>query len=321
MSYEGFTGAIRLFDGDIEIDRIYAGHADRANRRPNGPRTEFGMASGSKAFTAVGILYLSDQGFLGLDDRARELAADDRIDAAITLHQLLTHTSGIADYFDEETMDDYEELWRELPNYRMRKSDDFLPLFLGQPNTFSPGARFSYSNGSYVLLAYLIERVTRRSFPDYLHDIIFAKCGMESTGYFSLDVPVANMATGYTGDGDTLRSNIYSIPPAGGGDGGCFTNGEDMNRFWRALASGKILEPETTRAMLSVQIPQTGGRDRYGLGIWIDAQDEDIVFVQGFDPGVRFLSYLRRSTGRTLTICANVECKLRPIVEDFKKKL
>jgi D-alanyl-D-alanine carboxypeptidase len=320
MDEVDFSGTISLFDGDREIETVCAGFADIANARPNGPRTKFGMASGSKAFTAAGILRLVEDGAFSLDTKANELIGDYRVHDAITIGQILTHSSGIRDYFDEETMDDYEELWKDRPSYGMREPEDFLPLFVGLPGKFEPGERFGYSNSGYVLLAYIIERITREPFPDHIRKAVFEKCGMASTGYFRLDAP--DTATGYIREGDSYRSNIYSIPPIGGGDGGCYTNGEDMNRFWRALASGALLRPEGTAAMLAIQVAETGDeKDRYGLGIWIDEADEDLVFVQGFDPGTRFLSYFRRSSGKTLTICANKECKLGAFVRDYKPRL
>jgi CubicO group peptidase (beta-lactamase class C family) len=280
------------------------------------------MASGCKVFTAVGILQLVERGALGLDSRIGELIGDDRVHDAITVRHLLMHTSGIPDYFDEETMDDYEELWRERPSYRMRRPEDFFPLFLDQPGKFEPGSRFSYSNSGFVLLARVFELVTRHSFPDGIRESVFDRCGMERTGYYRLDTSPPNAAIGYVADGEGFRSNIYSIPIVGGGDGGCLSNGADMNRFWRALAAGRLLQPATVEEMLSVQVNGTGEEgDHYGYGVWISAAHAHVPFVQGFDPGVRFLSYFDRRSGRSLTICANVECRLGPIARDYLPKL
>jgi CubicO group peptidase (beta-lactamase class C family) len=322
MDHEGFSGVISLFDGERALETRMQGCADFPNRRPHTASTVFGMASGCKAFTAVGILKLIEEGAFSLDTKADELIGDYRVHEAITVGQLLSHTSGIPDYFDEETMDDYEELWKERPNYSMRKSEDFFPLFLGREPKFEPGARFSYSNSGYVLLAYIIERITRRPLRQYLREEVFMKCGMERTDYYRLDMPPPDAAVGYIAEGGSRRSNVYSIPIIGGGDGGCFTNGDDMNRFWRFLAAGELLKHETVGAMLSVQVTDTGDeKDRYGYGAWIKEDDELLPFVQGFDPGVRFLSYFNRQSGRSLTIAANVECRLGPLVADYLPRL
>jgi D-alanyl-D-alanine carboxypeptidase len=322
MDYEGFSGVVSLFEGDRELESHREGYADFPNKREHTAQTVFGMASGCKAFTAVGILKLVGEGAFNLETKANELIGDYRVHEAITIRQLLTHTSGIPDYFDEETMDDYEELWKERPSYSMRESEDFFPLFLGREGKFEPGSRFSYSNSGFVLLAYIIERITRQSFPDYMRAEVFESCGMERTGYYRLDMPPPDAAIGYVAEGESLRSNVYSLPIIGGGDGGCFTNGLDMQRFWSALAAGDLLEHKAAEAMLSVQVADTGDeKDRYGYGVWIKEKDDPMPFVQGFDPGVRFLSYLNRRNGRSLTILANTECDLRFIVADYLPRL
>lgn len=320
--YEGFSGAVSLYEGDREIETRSSGFADIPNERANDADTVFGMASGCKVFTAVAILQLVEKGIFGLDAPVNSLTGGYRVHDAVTIRQLLTHTAGIPDYFDEETMDDYEELWKDRPSYSMRTSEDFFSLFIGRPNKFEPGVRFSYSNSGFVLLAYIVERATRQAFPDYLRESIFGKCGMDRTGYYRLDMPPHNAAIGYIAEGEGFRSNVYSIPIVGGGDGGCFTNGRDMGRFWRALASGLLLGPTLAAQMLSVQVEDTGDEgDPYGLGVWISERDPEIPFVQGFDPGVCFLSFFNRRSGRSLTICANVECELEAIARDYLAKL
>jgi len=320
-AYEGFSGVVSLHDPDGEPEVLCLGCADIPNGRPNGPGTVFGMASGCKIFTAVGILALVERGAFSLDSQVNSLLGSYRVHPGMTVRHLLEHSSGIADYFDEEATDDYEALWQERPNYLMRKPEDFLPLFIGKPAAFSPGERFSYSNAGFVLLAYIVERATSRPFPAVMRELVFEPAGMDRTGYYRLDMPPPDAAIGYIPHDGGWRSNVYSIPIVGGGDGGCLSNGRDMHRFWRALAGGILLEPGTVDLMLSIHAEDTGERERYGLGVWIDESDPDIVFVQGFDPGVRFLSYFHRRSGRSLTVCANNECRLGPVVRDFHPRL
>jgi len=317
-----YSGVAALYEGGRAIDTRCEGYADIPNKRPNGPDTLFGMASGCKAFTAAAILSLADKGELSLDDSADRLAGGGILDPAVTILQLLTHTSGVRDYADEEEGEDYESLWLERPSYSMRKPEDFLPLFAGKPPKFAPGGRFGYSNSGFVLLALIVERATRLPFAEAMSERVFKRCGMERSGYYRLDMPPHDAAIGYIAEGEGFRSNIYSIPIVGGGDGGCFTNGADMDKFWRALAGGGIVERALAEDMMRIHVADTGDEeDRYGLGLWIDKENEDIIFVQGFDPGVRFLSYYHRKTGRTLTICANTECRLGPIVAELKPRL
>jgi CubicO group peptidase (beta-lactamase class C family) len=315
--YEGFSGVVSLYEGGRELETLCAGFAERSNRRPNDADTIFGMASGSKIFTAAGVLKLAEEGAFGLDDPVERYIADYRVGEGVTIRQLLAHRSGLADYFDEEAGGDYEDLWRERPCYRMRKPEDFLPLFVGRKPKSAPGERFSYSNAGYVLLAYLVERVALRPFPAFMRETLFEPCGMARTGYYRLDMMPPNAASGYIPLGDSFRSNAYAIPIVGGGDGGAFTNGRDMARFWDALMGGSLLGPEFLGEMLAPREAEAGGR----FGVWIGGEADGPAFVQGEDPGVEFLSYHDGRSGRTLTIAANVECSLGPVVRDWKPRL
>ncbi len=81
------------------------------------------------------------------------------IDKDVTVKQLLNHTSGVPDYFDESVMDEYEELWIDYPNYKIRHNSDLLPLFINKPMMYPKGKKFQYNNSGYVLLAMVIEKV------------------------------------------------------------------------------------------------------------------------------------------------------------------
>ena len=160
----GFRGCVHIVrDGQPLLTRA-SGYADLANQIPNTPATRFASASAGKAFVAVGILQLIQSGRLSPEDTLGRLLDLDlgRIDPHVTVRQLLTHTSGVPDYFDESVMDDYEALWRDFPNYRVRKNADLLPLFTDKPMAEPPGARFRYNNSGYVLLALVLEAVTGR---------------------------------------------------------------------------------------------------------------------------------------------------------------
>ena len=131
------------------------GFADLANEIPNTIDTRFATASAGKAFVAVGILRLIEAGRLSLDDTIGNLLDFDLHgnDPGVTVRQLLNHTSGVPDYFDESVMEDYEELWVDFPNYKIRRNSDLLPLFIEKPMMYPKGERFQYNNSGYVMLA------------------------------------------------------------------------------------------------------------------------------------------------------------------------
>jgi CubicO group peptidase (beta-lactamase class C family) len=320
--YESFSGAISLYDGDEALELRCQGYSNISAGSKNDALTSFGMASGCKIFTALAVLQLAEGGAFSLDQSVNDLIGDYRVHPAITLRQLLAHRSGLPDYFDEETMSDYGELWKDRPNYRMLRPEDFFPLFMGRDCAFEPGSRFAYSNSGFVLLAYVVERAAGESFPGYIRRNIFERCAMDATGYYRLDMPPPNTAVGYIPEGGSLRSNIYSVPIIGGGDGGCFSCGRDMNRFWRAFVGGALLKEATVDMMLAPQSAGPGDdEDSYGLGVWISKSDPELAFVQGFDPGVRFLSYFHGKSSKTLTICSNTEDRLGGLIAEYLPRM
>lgn len=309
---EPFSGVISLRQGDtILYERAY-GDAIRAESIPNRVDTRFQIASGCKLFTSVAINQLFDQGRLAPDTLLCDCAGVPLPHFApeITVQQLLTHTSGVPDYFDEAVMDDYEELWRHLPMYRIRRPADFLPLFQDRPMQAPPGSTFAYNNGGYVLLGLILEHVTGTPFAEYIGEQIFRPADMYDTGYFASNQLPPRTAQSYIENADgTWRSNIYAVPIVGGPDGGAYTTAADMAHFWQALLAHKLLSAETTARLLAPQT-ETGSPppyDHYGRGIWIEAGAQGIRkhFVEGSDPGVAFRSAVYPAEGLTLTILAN----------------
>ena len=121
------------------------GFADLANEIPNMIVTRFASASMSKTFVAVGILQLIEEEKLKFEDTIGAILDFDlkHIDPYVTVRQLLNHTSGVPDYFDESVMDDYELLWTDYPNYRIRHNRDMLPMFIDKPMMYNRGGEVS----------------------------------------------------------------------------------------------------------------------------------------------------------------------------------
>ncbi|WP_341202513.1 serine hydrolase [Planomicrobium okeanokoites] len=298
-----FSGAAMLKTN--EEWAIAKGMADRANARPNAVNTRFGIASGCKIFTAVAIAQLVEDGKLSFDDVLSDLLPDDFSNFPVTIHQLLTHTSGIPDYFDESVMDDFEELWQELPMYRMKNTRDFLPLFKDKPMKFEPGENFEYNNAGFIALGMVVEKLTGKKFTDVIEDRIFQRAGMERSGYFQMDRLPAETATGYIDEGSEWRTNQYAIPVKGGADGGAYTTAADMSVFWQELMNFSLLSEEGTRNLLKVHAKDE--ESHYGYGVWIKKEEGEVLkyHVMGYDPGVSFHSGFYPSNGSTLTVLSN----------------
>ncbi len=310
-----FSGVVHICkDGEPVFSRAY-GFADKANARPNNLNTKFAVASGSKTFTAVAICHLVDQGKLSFDVPLSECLPGvfPQFDPEVTVHHLLTHTSGIPDYFDEEEMDDYGALWAEIPMYNIRKPADFLPLFGHLPMKFTPGERFAYNNSGYIVLGLIIEQVSGMSYTDYAAKYIFEPCGMTGSGFYETDRLPENTAYGYVrGENGDWRTNFFSVPIVGGADGGVFVTAPDMARFWDHLRHHHLLSDESTRKMLTPYHTFTYMDDTpggYGYGLWIRMHGDDVYIyhAEGGDPGVEFISGVCEAQNIDFSVISNTE--------------
>lgn len=292
-----FSGVIDLrLDGEVLLSQGY-GFANLPDAIPNTPQTRFGMASGSKTFTSIAICQLVEQGKARFDSLLKDCISSPlpNFDPEITLQQLLTHSSGVPDYFDEEESDDYESLWRELPMYSIREPKDFLPLFAHLPMKLKPGERFSYANSGYILLGLVVEHLAGMPFTQYIAENILNPAGMEESGYFALDRLPEHTATGYISlEEGGWKSNIYSTPIIGAPDGGAFTTVGDLAKFWDALFGCHLIGAESLRQMLTPHLPagSESGRVYYGYGLWIgmNGGSPEELYMLGEDPGVAFYS-------------------------------
>jgi CubicO group peptidase (beta-lactamase class C family) len=308
---EDFRGNLLISRGREVISECQQGYADLPNQRLNNKDTRFASASAGKVFVAVGVLMLVEKGMLNLNDSLGQLLLFDlhRIDPKVTVEQLLTHTSGVPDYFDEQVMDDYEELWKDFPNYKIRRNSDLLSLFIEKPMQYPRGTKFSYNNSGYVLLATIIEQLTQKPFDIYLDEVIFKPCKMDSTGYFELDRLPSNCANNYIhcDSTDVYRTNIYSVDAKGTGAGGAFITTEDVSKFWDALICHRLLSKRMTEQMMSIQ-SQDGQGSYYGYGIWIHQDkntQENYFYFQGQDPGVSFISEFHPKSKTQITLVSN----------------
>lgn len=302
------------------------GCALRADDIKNEVNTRFNMATASKLFTAIAICQLVEKGLFTFTSRLKDCLNFNfpNFDENITIHHLLTHTSGIHDYFDEDTMEDYEELWEERPVYNFKTLKDFLPLFQKNYMRSKPGERFYYNNAGYILLGLIIEEQTRLSFTEYVEKNIFQRCKMADTGYFYLDRLPPNTAIGYIYDKpqNEWRSNIYSIPARGGADGGTFITAPDMVKLWESLLKYKLLNRENTKRLLTSQI-QLSENEYYGYGLWISKLFNSVFnyYVKGHAPGVSFRSAVYPALGLKLVVTANQKEGPETVTKEIEESL
>lgn len=305
-----FSGVISIYAEGNPVYERASGYADRTHHVPNTLVTRFGIASGTKFFTALAIGMLIDAGHLTLSTKLNEiLDLPFKFYAPeITIQHLLTHTSGIPDYFDEELIADFDNFKVAVPWSELEDPRDYLAVFPDEPMKFAPGQRFSYSNGGYILLGVIIEELTVMAYRDFVTQQIFQPAGMTRSGYFAFNRLPENTACGYIEDDQGWRTNIYNLPIIGASDGGAYTTAHDLTLMWDAFWAGDILSSDLVHDFSQpFVVAETEGDNRYyGHGMWI-YQSEKVLenYITGCDAGVSFESGVIRKENHQITVLSN----------------
>jgi len=302
----GFSGVVRVDRGGETFAKAY-GLADRRHRIAMTVDSQLALASGSKSFTAAAVLSLVVDGVLSLDTRAREMLGADLplIADDVTVAHLLTHTSGIGDYLDEnEDEGDIGDYVMPLSAHAYATTDAFLPWLDGHPTKFAAGEKFAYCNGGYVVLALIAERASGTGFHDLVRRKVFAPAELADTDYLRSDDLPGRAAVGYVEVDGQTRSHVFHLPVLGNGDGGAYSTLADIHRFWAALFAGRIVPAETVREMTG---PHT---EDYGMGFW---RKDGMLQMVGGDAGVSFVSQHDPATGDTSTVISNTSDGAWPV--------
>ena len=319
----GFAGVVRLERaGSVALDAAY-GLADRSHGIAMTTDNQLGMASGSKTFTALVVLRLVEEGLLSLSTTARQLLGADLplIADDVTIEHLLSHRSGIGDYLDEDDEGggyDVTDYVLSAPVHELATTEAFLGLLDGYPPKFSPGERFSYCNGAFVVLALIAERVCGRSYHDLVRELVCSPAGMADTEFLRSDALPGRAALGYVDVQGQWRTNVFYLPVIATGDGGMYTTTADMARFWTALTSERIVRRETLADMRRARSEPDPGESRcYGLGLWPTADSPQIT-MSGADAGVSFWSSHHPEHGTTATVISTTIGGAWPLVETLE---
>ncbi len=300
---EALSGVVRVdLDGKIAAE-VAVGHAHRSLGIEMTTSTRLAIASGNKAFTALVVMSLVEQGDLALDTLVRPILGDDLplVDDRVTIEHLLAHRSGIGDYLDEDLVEDPDAYLMAVPVHELVTTDDYLPILDGHPTKFAPGEQFAYCNSGYVVLALISERITGRPFHDLVDERVCQQAGMTETAFLRSDSLPGRAALGYLDD-HGLTTNVFHLPVRGSGDGGIYTTAADIHAFWESLLAGRIVLPETVAEMTQRRSDAMDGL-RYGLGFWLGPGDA--ISIHGFDTGVGFVSVHDPSRHLTLSVLSN----------------
>ena len=252
------------------------GVADLRTLQKIGPETNFRLASLTKQFTATAAMLLVHDGKLHYEDRLTDVFRDfPAYGKAITIRQLLNHTSGLVDYEDIMAKQYAGISDDKIPQIRDAGVLDLLKQQTG--TKFRPGTRWEYSNSGYVVLAMVVEKRSGMSFGDFLRRRIFAMLGMTGTiAYEKGRNEVARRAYGHTRTADGWSETDQSSTSATLGDGGVYTSLDDLEKWDRALAghtllSAKEMEPALTPAN-GAPLQQSDGSvaPLYGFGWFLN---------------------------------------------------
>lgn len=314
IAAHAFTGTATVDVDDRRVLERCAGHVHRAFAVTMTPQTRIAIASGSKAFTALAVMRLVEDGGLRLDQPVREVLGDDLplVDGTVTIEHLLTHTSGIGDYLDEDGDWQPADHVLSLPVHTLTTAEAFLPMLDGHPRKFAAGERFSYCNGGYMVLAVVLERVTGETFHDAVRRLVLAPAGLQETDYLALNELPADAAPGYVHDQGDLVNTLH-LPVLGNGDGGAFTTADDLHRFWLALLDGRIVSRSTVEEMTRPRHDVPAEGLRYGMGFWLHRTHAALV-LEGYDAGASFRSTHVVESRTTASVLGNSSEGAWPVI-------
>lgn len=299
-----FSGVVLVAKDGRVLLHVAHGLADREAKAPNTKNTKFHLASVGKMFTAVAVAQLVKAGKLSYTDTVAKLLPDypnRQAAEKITVHHLLTHSSGMGTFF-------------ESPGYDAQKvhrnATEEIAVYKDEPLFFEPGARWRYSNAGFSLLGAIIERVTGKTYLEYVRANIFGPLGMRDTDTNPPGEDAAGSSVLYTKSPDdplgldpyVANRRIRSSHGTGFGDGA--STAEDLLKFARALHTGSLLGAELTQTMVTPKINQNdeSGR-RWGYGITETTVNGETV--RGHSGGGRTDVQMLWTSGYTVVVQTN----------------
>ncbi len=301
LKSDSFSGVVLVAKNGTPVYRKAVGLASVEYGVAARADMKFNLGSINKIFTQVAVGQLVEQGKLSFDDPVGKHLPDypnKQAAERVTIRQLLTMRSGIGDFFGER--------FDRAPKDRFRSVKDFLPLFAAEPLRFEPGTREEYSNGGYIVLGAIIERVTGQSYYDYVREHVFKPAGMNDTDSYETDAGVRDLASGYTREGASMGrrvNNVYTRPAKGSPAGGGYSTADDLLRFANALAAGKLLGPAYTRWVVSGEEPKgAGAAQTVALPVREGGRG-----VAGGAPGINAVLLMNFQTGYTVVVMSNYD--------------
>ncbi len=274
------------------------GRADRERGIDNTLDTRFRIGSMNKMFTAVATLQLVERGKVSLDDPIGKILPDypnAQVASKVKVRHLLSHTGGTGDIFGPEFAAHRLEL---------RTLQDYVKLYGERDLKFEPGTKWEYSNYGFLLLGALIEKISGKSYYDFVVENIYKVAGMTNSGSEPEGVKVANRSKGYMRDQFEIVSNEPTLPWRGTSAGGGYTTAADLMKFADALMSNKLLKAAT---LAEATRPQFTTGD-YGFGFQIGPPDQVRTYGHGgVAPGMNGILRVYPESGQSVIVLCNLD--------------
>jgi len=286
-----FSGTILVAQGSTIILNKAFGMADYENNIPNTTQTAFEIASTTKQFTATAILKLQEKKLLNVQDQLSKYIPGYPNGDEIKIYNLLNHTSGIHDYVEST-----ESI--ESGNHASTL-EELIELFKNKPLDFDTGTEFEYSNSNYILLGYIIEKVSKKNYKDYIKENILKPLNLSNTGFLSNKATIKDKALGY----DTIDNNENEYKKAIDTEGSLISSAgeiystvEDLYRWEEALYGGKIINKESLKEMFTPNSSDYG----YGWFVYESSKGNKIISHGGNLSG--YTSYVKRNVDKKYLI-------------------
>lgn len=270
---ENFSGNVLVaVDGKPIFKKSY-GYANIELNVRNSLETKFRIGSVTKQFTAMAIMILQEQGKLNVSDKLSDHMPDvPEIWREITIHQLLTHTSGIMHSWALEGFGENMMLYTPV--------DEIIDKFKDQPLVGEPGEKYHYSGTGYFILSSLIEKVSGKSYEQFLTDEIFEKTGMTNTGPDMPDKIIKNRAAGYYTDSTGTHNATFIYMPILTGGGNLYSTVEDFLKWDQSFYDNTLISEESKEKMFTVE------QNIYAYGWYVIKSDSvNMKFHTGGVPG------------------------------------